>query len=237
MIASTKATRSRRAKATARAGSLGGRPSRAQAEKLGERILDAATSLFLAHGYGATSIEEVARRARVSKRTFYHRFEDKPTLFGAVVHRIVDRLRPPAGVPIVEGADLAAILERLAELILNAALSPQGIALHRLIVGESARFPKLAAVVNANGAAEEAVDLIANLLHRESRAGKIALDDPAFAARQFLYMVLAIPQRRAMGLGAPMSAGELREWPRDVATLFLEGCRLRPRPAARKSLR
>ena len=102
MIASGKATRSRRAKATARAGSLGGRPSRAQAEKLGERILDAATTLFLAHGYGATSIEEVARRARVSKRTFYHRFDDKPALFGAVVHRIVERLRPPGGVPVVE---------------------------------------------------------------------------------------------------------------------------------------
>jgi TetR/AcrR family transcriptional repressor of mexJK operon len=237
LIASGKATRPRRPKATARAASLGGRPSRAQAEKLGERILDAAASLFLAHGYGATSIEEVARRARVSKRTFYHRFDDKPALFGAVVHRIVEKLRPPAGVPVVEGADLAAILERLAALILNAALSPQGIALHRLIVGESARFPKLAAVVNANGAAEEAVDLIAKLLERESRAGKISLDDPVFAARQFLYMVLAIPQRRALGLGPPMSAGELRDWPRDVATLFLEGCRGRRRPAARKSAR
>ncbi|HEX7403217.1 MAG TPA: TetR/AcrR family transcriptional regulator, partial [Usitatibacter sp.] len=97
----------------------------------------------MSHGYGATSIEEVARRTRVSKRTFYHRFDDKPALFGAVVHRIVERLRPPAGVPLVEGADLAALLERLAELILHAALSPQALALHRLIVGESARFPKL----------------------------------------------------------------------------------------------
>jgi TetR/AcrR family transcriptional regulator, mexJK operon transcriptional repressor len=237
LISAAKATRSRRGKAATRGGSLGGRPSRAQSEKLGGRILDAATSLFLTHGYGATSIEEVARHARVSKRTFYHRFEDKAALFGAVVHRIVERLRPPADIPIVEGADLAAILRRLAEIILHAALSPQAIALHRLIVGESARFPKLASVANANGAAEEAVDLIAKLLARESQTGRIALDDPPFAARQFLHMVVAIPQRRAMGLGAPMSAGELRDWPRDVATLFLEGCRWRPRAATRKSAR
>jgi len=80
----------RRVRAGTRPASLGGRPSRAESEKLGERILDAATSLFLAHGYGATSIEQVARKTRISKRTFYHRFEDKPTLFGAVVNRIVE---------------------------------------------------------------------------------------------------------------------------------------------------
>src|SRR5947208_875980 len=64
--------------ASAAVPSRGGRPSREQAARLGERILDVATHLFLSHGYGATSIEAVARRARVSKRTFYHRFPDKP---------------------------------------------------------------------------------------------------------------------------------------------------------------
>src|ERR1700693_6175904 len=78
------------------------RPSRQQAARLGERIVDAATHLFMSHGYGATSVEAVARRARISKRTFYHRFDDKPALFVAVVHRIVDRLRPPADVPVLE---------------------------------------------------------------------------------------------------------------------------------------
>ena len=40
----------------------GGRPSREAAALLGERILDVATELFLAEGYGATSIEAVAQR-------------------------------------------------------------------------------------------------------------------------------------------------------------------------------
>ena len=67
----------------------GGRPSREASERLGELILDAATELFLGHGFGATSIEAVAQRVRVSKRTLYHRFPDKEALFAAVVHRIV----------------------------------------------------------------------------------------------------------------------------------------------------
>ena len=203
----------------------GGRPSRTEAEQLGERILDAATALFFSAGYGATTIEAVARRARISKRTFYHRFDDKPALLRAVVHRTIDRLRPPANVPLLAGADLREILERLADLILHAALSPPAIALHRLIVAESARFPKLAAVVTEQGGTEEAIGLIAGVLQREAHAGRLSLDAPTFAAQQFLHMVISWPQRRAMGLGTPMTPAELEAWARDVVNLFLNGCR------------
>lgn len=200
----------------------GGRPSKQQAAQLGERILDAATHLFLSHGYGATSIEAVARRARISKRTFYHRFPDKPALFVAVVHRIIEGLRPPADIPLLEG-DLHDILRRLAGLILRAVLSPQAIALHRMMVAESGRFPRLAAATT--GATEEAIQLIAGILEREIRARRIALIDPTFAAQQFLYMVIARPQRRAMGFGAAMAAAEIDAWAEDVVNLFLNGCR------------
>lgn len=196
-----------------------------ESEQLGEKILDAATDLFLTHGYGATSIEAIAQRARISKRTLYHRFEDKPALFGAVVHRIIDRLRPPADVRLLDGANPQEILQRLAGIILRAALSPQAIALHRLIVAESVRFPKLAAVVAQQGATEEAVKLIAGFLEREARAGNLSLDNPSFAAQQFLYMVVALPQRRALGLGPPMTPGEVNGWAHDVVNLFLNGCR------------
>jgi len=206
----------------------GGRPSRQQAAKLGERILEAATHLFLSHGYGATSIEAVARRARISKRTFYHRFRDKPALFAAVVHRIIDGLRPPADMPLLEG-DLDEVLRRLAGIILRAALSPQAIALNRMIVAESGRFPQLAAATT--GATEEAIRLIAGLLENEGRAERLAVADPTFAAQQFLYMIIALPQRRSMGFGEPMSSAEIDAWGGDVVNLFLNGCRRRPRAA------
>lgn len=203
----------------------GGRPSRAQSEQLGERILDAATDLFFKLGYGATSIDAVARQVRISKRTFYHRFDDKAALFSAVMHRVIGRLRPPASVPLLAGAGIDEMLRRLAGLILHAALSPHAIALHRLIVAESARFPKLAKAVAAEGATEEAIALIAGVLDREARAGRIQAIDSTFAARQFLQMVISMPQRRAMGLGTAMTPAELDAWARDVVNLFLNGCR------------
>jgi TetR/AcrR family transcriptional regulator, mexJK operon transcriptional repressor len=204
---------------------LGGRPSKADAEKLEHLIVDAATELFFTLGYGATTIEAIAQRARISKRTFYHRFDDKPAVFSAVVHRTVERLRPPASVPLLQGKNLEEILLGLAELILHAALSAPAIALHRVIVAESSRFPKLAAVVNREGASEEATRLIAGLLEREASAENLAVDNPTFAAQQFLHMVVALPQRRAMGLGVPMTSTELHAWARDVVNLFLNGCR------------
>lgn len=209
---------------TGAAARRGGRPSKVDAAQLADRIVDAATELFFSLGYGHTTIEAVAKRARISKRTFYHRFKNKSALFSAVVHLTIERMRPPADVPLLHGTNLAQILRGLADLILRAALSPSAIALHRLIVAESSRFPDLAAVVNDQGASEEAIRLIAGVLQREAQAGNLTLDNPNFAAQQFLHMVIALPQRRAMGLGIPMRADEVDAWARDVVDLFLNGC-------------
>ena len=203
----------------------GGRPSLEASEQIGALILDAATEMFLAQGFGATSIDALAQRLRIAKRTFYHRFPDKEALFAAVVHRIVDRLRPAGGVPALEGADLRALLERLATMILHAALSPNAIALHRLIVAESARFPELARVLAREGAMAEAVRLIAGILERERAARRIDVSDATFAARQFLLMVVTVPQRHAMGLDKPMTKKEIAAWPAKVTDLFLHGLR------------
>ena len=99
----------------------GGRPTRDDAAQLGGRILNAATELFFKHGYGVTSIEAVARRARISKRTFYHRFEGKAALFSAVLHRTIAGLRPTAIAPLLTGAEVEAVLHRLATFMVHAA--------------------------------------------------------------------------------------------------------------------
>jgi TetR/AcrR family transcriptional regulator, mexJK operon transcriptional repressor len=204
---------------------LGGRPSKAAAGQLEQRIIDAGAELFYSLGYGATTIEAVAQRAGVSKRTFYDRYEDKAALLSAVVHRTIERMRPPADVPILRGKNLEEILQGLAALILRAALSPPAIALNRLIVAESGRFPDLAKALDKEGATQEAIRLIAGLLTHEKRASKLALRNPAFIGQQFLHMLIAEPQRRAMGIGTPMTPAEINAWGRDVVELFLDGCR------------
>lgn len=213
-----------RARAPIREAGQGGRPSRTAALQLRDRILAVATELFLTEGYGSTSIEAVAARAGISKRTFYHRFDDKAALFAAVVHRIIEQIRPPREVPLLEGAKLPEILRRLAGIILRAALAPQAIALHRLIIAESLRFPNLVRAVYNEPGTQEAMALIGDLLARELRDPRLTVELQRFAAAQFLHMVVAVPQRRSMGLGSPMTPKELDAWARDTVSLFLNGC-------------
>jgi TetR/AcrR family transcriptional regulator, mexJK operon transcriptional repressor len=203
----------------------GGRPSRAGSLQLRHRILEVATEFFLSEGYGSTTIEAVAARAGISKRTLYHRFEDKAALFAAVVHEIIAQIRPAAGALPVEGASLRDVLRHLAGMILHAALAPRAIALHRLVMAESGRFPDLARAVHGDDSTREATTFIGGLLAQETRDSRPSAVDEAFGAEQFVFMVVTVPQRRAMGYGTPMTDAELALWADQSVDLFLGGFR------------
>ena len=66
---------------------------------------------------------------------------------------------------------------------------------------------------------------IRDRLEGEAQAGRLGLTNAEFAAEQFLHMLVAGPQRRALGLGTPMTAAALDAWARDAVNLFLNGCR------------
>jgi TetR/AcrR family transcriptional regulator, mexJK operon transcriptional repressor len=204
----------------------GGRPSRLESAQLSDRILDVATALFLGDGFGATSIEAVARRAGISKRTFYHRFRGKEVLFEAVVRRLIARWTPPMDATLFEGASLAQTLRGAAEYMLGIALTAEALALHRVVIAEATRFPGLARILHELGAAT-GIARIAQVLEPRIASGELRPIDPHFAAEQFILMVVEGPRRRALGLGTPLSASELRDWLDQCVALFLDGCRRR----------
>jgi TetR/AcrR family transcriptional regulator, mexJK operon transcriptional repressor len=204
----------------------GGRPSRQQSAQLADRILDVAEALFLGHGFGATSIEAVAKRAGISKRTFYHRFTGKEQLFEAVVRRLMDRWLPPFDAALLAPPDLAEALGRAAEHMLAVALTPEALALHRLVIHEAQRFPSLARILHQLGAAS-GIERIAQHLRPRIDSGELRPVDPRFAAEQFILSVVTAPQRRALGLGVPLSQTEVAAHARDAVTLFLNGAKAR----------
>jgi AcrR family transcriptional regulator len=203
--------------------SKGGRPSRAKAEGLAGRIAEVARELFFEHGYGATSIEMIAKAAGISKRTFYVRFENKAAIFQAVVNQLITGIIPANVDGLFEGGSCEEILQKLAAAMLHASLSPQTLSLQRLMIAEAARFPELALVLNEQGARRQALERIAVILAREHASGRLAVPDPALAAELFLQMVVGLPQRRALGLGAAMTPQELTAWGRNAVRVFLHG--------------
>jgi AcrR family transcriptional regulator len=74
------------------------RASAADAAETARRILAVATAHFAAHGYPATSVDELARAAGVTRGAVYHHYTSKPQLFAAVAaaqqelvaHAIID---------------------------------------------------------------------------------------------------------------------------------------------------
>ena len=108
-------------------------------------ILAAALETFAEHGYAATKLEDVARRAGVTKGTLYIYFENKEALFKAVVRENV--------VPILATAEqLAGNREADPEQLLRRlvtdwweAMGPSGLGgLPKLVMSEATNFPELA---------------------------------------------------------------------------------------------
>jgi len=149
------------------------------------RVLRAATSAFLAHGYGS-SVEEIARRAGVAKQTVYHHFPSKDLLFKDVARELARRVLIE-----LEDAprDLRGALVAFGESYRARALGAQGIATFRTLVPEIPRFRALARAMYAASAGEMARRL-ALVLGREMDAGRLRREDPRFAAELLLGMLV-----------------------------------------------
>lgn len=204
----------------ARRGS-GGRPTAQAAALLETAILDHATAAFLADGYAATTIEAIARGCGVAKRTIYARWNGKTALFRAVLERLMAKWMSRTG-DWVDRESLETTLKAAADDIIAVALTPEAIALHRLVIAESGRFPELPLMLHQAGAGEGTAR-IAALLDRAMTRGDLPPSDSAIAAEQFLHLLLAGPQRRAMGLGQRFDDDQTRQWRDNAVTLFLCG--------------
>jgi AcrR family transcriptional regulator len=58
-----------------------------EADDIGVRILDAALTEYLAHGFRRTSVDDIARRAGIGRATVYRRFTTRDELVQAVLVR------------------------------------------------------------------------------------------------------------------------------------------------------
>ena len=66
-----------------------------RSERSRKHILDAALKLFSHHGYGATSVNDIAEEAGLSKGNLYHHFPDKETIFRALLDRYFEAISRP----------------------------------------------------------------------------------------------------------------------------------------------
>ncbi|ACC80584.1 TetR/AcrR family transcriptional regulator [Nostoc punctiforme] len=110
-----------------------------------EQILQGAMQVFLRDGYAGTSMDRVSAEAGVSKQTIYSHFQDKEGLFKALIERVT--IASFQGIFCTEDlhGEPAILLREIAETYLTkVAENSEYLALFRLIITESQRFPELA---------------------------------------------------------------------------------------------
>ncbi|NBJ13880.1 TetR/AcrR family transcriptional regulator [Microvirga arsenatis] len=201
-----------------------GRPSLVEAERLTEHIVEVAARFFLEQGFDATSIDQIAAAAKISKRTLYARFPTKADLFEAVIVTAYE-----ASIRSMEKAERKAgtTQDRLYALSLSlwADLSTaESIARDRLVIAEAVRFPHMAQIMN-NAGVQRAAQIVEHILLDGIAAGEIRQLDARFAAEQFFNAVLlGARQRVLIGLEPPeLTYIRKRQLQRSVE-LFLHGC-------------
>jgi TetR/AcrR family transcriptional regulator, mexJK operon transcriptional repressor len=151
------------------------------------RIIDAATGLFLAVGYGATSMDAIAQAAGVSKVTVYNHFGSKDALFAAIINATCDSMLLPITAREVDRGSPETTLSAIAGRVMRMARDPQILALYRVVIAEAPKFPELGAAFYRAGPARAAENLAA-WLAEQTRAGVLTVDDPRLAAERFFGM-------------------------------------------------
>lgn len=200
-----------------------GRPTRAAVEELNEHLLATAQRLFMAQGFEATSIEQLAEAAGVNKRTIYHRYPTKEAMFEAVVERSTERIFEVGRGP-SPGSSVEDRLTHLVLALLDRALSPESLALMRIVIAESPRFPELARRADQKGRAR-AIARLAEALAEEARRQAVSVPDLTIAAEQLMGLTCALPLLRAlMGGDREAVLAETAGTVRPSIRLFLAGC-------------
>jgi TetR/AcrR family transcriptional regulator, mexJK operon transcriptional repressor len=187
-----------------------------------EAILAAAERAFLAAGFGAVTMDAIAREAGVSKATVYaHYGGGKEELFGAVVAHLSRRRFHGFSVEALDPAAIEASLTTIAQRFLDLVLSPEAIALNRIIIAEVTRFPVLGEVFWAAGPERTRVQIEA-FLRRAAEAGSLGIPDPRLAAEQFIALARGeIHLRSLLRLEDPGDPAALEAAAASAVAMFL----------------
>ena len=204
------------------AGGRRGRPTQDEVKSINAAVIEAAHNMFLSDGYNSASMEAIARRAGVSKKTLYSRFPTKTELFTAVVNDQVAAWSAQAGR--YDDALPATVRERLehhAVMFLEAQAQTEAQAFERLLLTEARHFPELVRIYQ-DTAIRFALDVIARELEAAATQEQRPLRDAHAAAQMFMAAVSSWSSLNSL-LGITTTAAERRQIARYRVAVFMEG--------------
>ena len=149
------------------------------------QIIDGARAVFLAQGFDAASMGEIARKAGVSKGTLYVYFDSKEALFQAIAHEQCHAQAEQVFALDHEDHDVERVLTRLGTNFVKFLCRPERVAPVRTIISISERMPDVGRQFYETGPVT-GISRVAAYLEAQIAAGVLEIEDTEIAAAQFL---------------------------------------------------
>ncbi|WP_099023604.1 TetR/AcrR family transcriptional regulator [Mycolicibacterium palauense] len=154
-------------------------------------ILDAARDLFVRDGYELTSVDAIAARAEVSKRTVYDHFGDKERIHSAVLERVAENLTITIEAALEEeltaGCDLRAGLLAFARRVATEAFPSSDYADYRHLTTRCTPWRR-----NPRSLANAPRELFVRRMQAFADEGAIRTDRPHRAAQHFVALTFQL---------------------------------------------
>lgn len=156
---------------------------RRRAEARPDEVLDAALELFLERGFAATKVDDVAKRAGVSKGLVYLYFPSKEALIEAIVLRAVSPIAERAVGEITQfDGDPRIAISTVMRFLVSRLSDPQVMNVPRLIIREVAQFPHIAEMYRRD-VLDKLIPVLRARLQRGMDQGYLRPHDPDLTLR------------------------------------------------------
>ncbi|MFT4116149.1 TetR/AcrR family transcriptional regulator [Bradyrhizobium sp.] len=200
----------------------GGRPTKAEAQAIEDRILAVAANLFARDGYAATSMERVVSECGAGKDTIYRRYPSKRAIFDAVLDRSRRRIMSRLSDLQVRqsGQSSLAQLKELAICLLDINLDPELVAFKRIAASEM----MVAAGSDAKPEPDAIMSLLRTTVMKAQADQRIVAGDINFVTDFLINSIIVGPTTLAMFGYKPLASPRERKLYFEKAwKLFLGG--------------
>ncbi|MEM8978929.1 MAG: TetR/AcrR family transcriptional regulator [Pseudomonadota bacterium] len=186
-----------------------------------DQVVDGARAVFMENGFEGASVDEIARRAQVSKATLYSYFPDKRVLFMEVAKTECVRQADAALDAINMTETPEVVLKSACKSMMRFFFSDFGQAVFRIAVAESKRFPELGQQFYTNGPMVARGKLMKYLQEAVAR-GELVIEDLELAADQLPQLCQAdLFDKLMFGIQDKVSEAEIQRVGDGAVDMFL----------------